>query len=225
MSDNSIEKKVKHIGSQLMTWYDSFGRDFPWRHTNNPYHILIAEMLLRRTTATAVARVYPDFITHYDSPEVLAQSRLSSIAKRVTTLGLQNLRAKHLKQTATIIVNDYQSKIPPDFDKLSKLPGVGRYVASAVLNFAFNEAISLIDGNVLHFISRVFGLRFTGPEDEAAWQFMYSFGPELQHSVFYWSIIDLVGTVCIRHSPRCEICPIPELCSFKKERENSNGSP
>ncbi len=217
MSIMPLQTKMKLVNSRLVGWYESNGRDFPWRYTTNPYHVLIAEMLLRRTTATAVAKVYPDFIKRFDSPKTLAQSRIPSIAKQITTLGLQNQRATHLKQAAISIVNDNNSKIPNDFDKLFNLPGVGRYVASAVLNFAFRKPVSMIDGNMLLFISRVFGLKFTGPEDEDAWSFMDSFGPESQQSIFYWSIIDLVGTVCIRQSPRCEICPLDELCSWKKK--------
>jgi A/G-specific adenine glycosylase len=216
---------MKLVKSRLVEWYQSNGRDLPWRHTTNPYHILIAEMLLRRTTATAVARVYSDFINRFESPDILARSRISSIEKQVSTLGLQNQRAGHLKQTAISIVNEYNNEIPNDFDKLSNLPGVGRYVASAVLNFAFGEPVSMVDGNMLHFLSRVFGLKFTGPEDEEAWRFMDSFDSGFQRSIFYWSIIDLVGTVCIRRSPRCEICPLNKLCSWKKTREERNGSP
>lgn len=218
MSENSLDSKKRQVNTRISDWFKTNGRDFPWRITKEPFRILVAEMLLRRTTATAVARVYPDFIIRFDTPERLARSRVSTIEKQVTTLGLQNLRAQHMKSTASRIVNDFKGTIPNDFEKLSSLPGVGRYVSSAILNFAFGEPVSLVDGNVIHLMSRVFGLKFNGPSDEDAWSFMNSFGLDAQSSAFYWGIIDLVATVCTRKSPRCAICSLNELCTWKRER-------
>jgi A/G-specific adenine glycosylase len=176
-------------------------------------------MLLRRTTATAVARIYSEFIHRFDSPDVLARSRLSTIEKQVTTLGLQKLRARHLKETARKIMREYDGKVPGNFEELSNLPGVGRYVASAVLNFAFENPVPLVDGNVVHLVSRVFDIQFEGPDDDEAWNFMESVGSKTQHSVFYWAIIDLVALVCIRSSPRCSICPLNQICSWSMKKE------
>jgi A/G-specific adenine glycosylase len=174
-------------------------------------------MLLRRTTATAVARVYSKFILRFDTPDTLTRSRLSTIEKHVETLGLQKIRAQHLKKTAKKIVDDYKGEVPRNYMELSSLPGVGRYVASAVLNFAFGKPIPLVDGNVVHLISRVFDLQFNGPDDDEAWSFMESFGSDTQQSVFYWAIIDLVALVCIRSSPRCSICPLMQICSWSNK--------
>jgi A/G-specific adenine glycosylase len=224
MSANALESKKEKIKIQINEWYKINGRDFPWRETDNPFHILVAEMLLRRTTATAVARVFHDFISHYDTPERLARSRISTINKQIATLGLQMSRAHHLKQTASQIIKDFDGKVPNDLKELSSFPGVGRYVASAVLNFAFGEPIPLVDGNVIHLMSRVFELDFEDPSDEEAWRFMGSFGPDAQSRIFYYGIIDLVATVCIRSSPRCSKCPLNELCSWKDKRLDPNGT-
>lgn len=224
MKTDSFESKRNQMSSQLIQWFENNGRDFAWRTSNNPFHILIAEMLLRRTTATAVARVFPDFIQRFNTPNKLSSARMPTISKQVSTLGLQNQRAQHLKDTARRIVKDFEGAIPNDFKKLFSLPGVGRYVATAVLNFAFGEPLALVDGNVIHLISRVFGLQFDGPTDQNAWDFMESFGADTQHSVFYWSIIDLVATTCIRSSPRCSICPLKEICTWTLKRGKLNGT-
>jgi A/G-specific adenine glycosylase len=218
-----LEIKKNQFAEQLIEWYTTHGRDFPWRTTKNPYHILLAEMLLRRTTATAVARVYPNFILRFENPGILVKTRISTIEKQVASLGLQKQRALHLKQTATTLVTDYEGRVPRDHLSLSRLSGVGRYVASAVMNFAFDGSFPLVDGNVLHLLSRVFDLSFDSPTDENAWQFMESFGPDIQHSIFYWSIIDLVAMVCIRSSPRCSECPLRLLCSWNRRNETQNG--
>lgn len=222
--NSNLEIQKNQFAQQLVEWYQTHGRDFPWRATKNPYHILLAEMLLRRTTATAVARVYPTLLLRFENPKSLAKARLSIIEKQVASLGLQKQRALHLKRAATSIVNDHEGRVPRDVVALSQLPGVGRYIVSAVMIFAFGESLPMVDGNVIHLLTRVFGLSFTGPTDESAWQFMESFDPDVQHRVFYWSIIDLVAMVCIRSSPRCSICPLRLLCSWNKKKEIQNGS-
>jgi len=224
MSANSLESKKEQTKIQINEWYKANGRNFPWRVTKNPFHILVGEMLLRRTTATAVARVFHDFVNRFDTPEQLARSRISTITKQVSTLGLQVSRAQHLKMTASRIVKDFDSKVPNDFKELSNFPGVGRYVASAVLTFAFGEPVPLVDGNVIHLMSRVFELKFDGASDEEAWRFMESFGSDTQSSTFYYGIIDLVAIVCIRSSPRCSICPLNQLCCWNAKRSEAHGT-
>lgn len=201
------------VREKVIAWYYEHGRNFPWRQTKDPYHILIAEMLLRRTTASAVSRVFDDFMKRFDTPLRLARARESSIVQSLASLGLQTLRAKQLKETASIITKNHDGMIPNSFDALGSLPGVGGYIASAVLNFAFGEPVPLVDGNVIHFLSRVFGVSFTGPTDKHAWEYVSQFGgahrPEL-----YWGIIDIVAVICLRRNPRCPVCPLSALCDW-----------
>ncbi|MBN2229328.1 MAG: hypothetical protein JW779_07005 [Candidatus Thorarchaeota archaeon] len=215
MSNVPIESRKAQFRQSILDWFKKNARVYPWRSTNDPYHILIAEMLLRRTTATAVSRVYPNFIKMFDTPEKLASSKISDIESVVGTLGLQEMRAKHLHDMARIIVTNYSGVIPNDFSQLIELPGVGRYVASAVLNFAFVQPIPLVDGNIQHLISRVFDIAFKNSSDQRVWDFMASFGIEAQCTVFYWGIIDLVALVCLRKTPRCGICPLASFCNWR----------
>jgi A/G-specific adenine glycosylase len=206
-------RKAALVRKRVINWYDQSGRDFPWRNIADPYHILIAEMLLRRTTASAVSRVFNDFISRFDTPARLARASESTIAQALTSLGLQSVRAKQLKQTATIIMKDFNGTIPKSHEALRSLPGVGVYIASAVRNFAYGEATPLVDGNVLHFISRVFGILFDGPTDKRAWDFVSKFGGSHEPKL-YWGIIDLVSITCLRRNPRCSICPMSEICEW-----------
>jgi A/G-specific adenine glycosylase len=211
MGDETRENAI--VRKKVITWFDQYGRNFPWRETTDPYLILIAEILLRRTTASAVSRVFPDFIGRFDSPERLARSRESTIARALSSLGLQTLRAKQLKEAASIIVRDYDGDVPRTNESLQSLPGVGDYIASAVRNFAFGVSVPLVDGNVIHFLSRVFGIQFAGPSDVKAWEFMTKFGGS-HKAKLYWGIIDLVATVCLRRDPRCTICPLSKVCNW-----------
>jgi A/G-specific adenine glycosylase len=202
------------VRKRVITWFDKHGRDYPWRNTTNPYLILIAEILLRRTTASAVSRIFPDFIQRFGTPMCITQAQESTIAKALSSIGLQSLRAKQLKKTASILVQEYDSKVPRSNEMLQSLPGVGFYIASAVRNFAYGESVPLIDGNVVYFVSRVFGINFTGPTDPEAVEFVTQFGG-LHDAKLYWGIIDLVATVCLRRKPRCGICPLAKVCNFR----------
>ncbi|MGD9396320.1 MAG: hypothetical protein PVJ05_07820 [Candidatus Thorarchaeota archaeon] len=206
-------RKNALVREKVIEWYTQHGRDFPWRNTTDPYQILIAETLLRRTTASAVARVFNDFLSRFDTLERLARSRESTIARALVSLGLHSLRAKQLKKTASLIIKEYNGKIPRSYETLLSLPGVGQYIASAVRNFAFGDAVPLIDGNMIHFLSRVYGTQFTGPTDKNASEFVAQFGGSHQAEL-YWGIIDLVATICLRQSPRCSICPVSITCEW-----------
>jgi A/G-specific adenine glycosylase len=111
------------------------------------------------------------------------------------------------------IMSDYAGEIPKSHEDLLSLPGVGQYIASAVRNFAFGEQVPLVDGNVVHFLSRVFGIEFSGPSDEEAWMFTTLFGGS-HKSELYWGIIDIVATICLRQTPRCSTCPVSGTCTW-----------
>ncbi|MBY8998434.1 MAG: hypothetical protein KGD60_11940 [Candidatus Thorarchaeota archaeon] len=210
---DDVARKHASVRKKVILWYNQHGRSFPWRNTTDSYHILIAEILLRRTTASAVSRVFNDFMNRFDSPTRLAHARESTIVRALSTLGLQTLRAKQLKETASIIVKDWNGEIPKSHESLQSLPGVGNYIASAVRNFAYGESVPLVDGNVIHFISRVFGIQFAGPTDTKAWEFMAPFGGS-HKAKLYWGIIDLVAAVCLRRNPRCGVCPLSKVCEW-----------
>jgi A/G-specific adenine glycosylase len=206
-------RKDALVRKRVIDWYSQHGRDFPWRNTTDPYQILIAEMLLRRTTASAVSRVFNDFVTRFDTPKRLARAHESTISRALASLGLQSLRAKQFKKTASIIMKEYNGEIPKSHENLQSLPGIGAYIASAVRNFAYGEATPLVDGNVIHFISKVFGIQFRGPTDKKAWEFVAKFGGS-HESGLYWGIIDLVATICLKRNPRCPICPLSKVCEW-----------
>lgn len=211
----STESMKRSVRDHIIRWYDTNGRDFPWRSSSDPYKVLIAEMLLRRTTASAVARVYPAFIRRFERPEQLARASTRTIVSMIDTLGLQNLRAQHLQETALCLVKEFKGVVPDTMEQLANLPGVGVYVASAVLNFAFHRFTPLVDGNVIHLLSRLFEMTFAGPTDRSARDFIESFEPRHQNKAFYWGIIDLVATICLRRAPRCMKCPLQELCAWR----------
>lgn len=207
---------LRRVSEAIISWQRQQGRKYPWRDSNNPYEILIAEMMLRRTTAMAVSRVYPLFIDTYKSSNELASAPIGSISRLVAPLGLQTTRSRHLKEIARIITEEHRGEVPSDSESLRALPGVGDYIAAAVRNFAFRKPEPLVDNNVVHLLSRIFETSFSGPNDTKAWEFMKRFGGPSHEPRLYWGIIDLVASTCKRRNPRCTSCPVADLCRWRR---------
>jgi A/G-specific adenine glycosylase len=207
------DKRLSLVREAIIAWFDHHGRDFAWRKTSDPYQILIAEILLRRTTATAVSRIYLEFLKRFISIERLAKARTKTIERALNTVGLQSVRARNMQKMAKMVLKDYGGLIPKDQLILESLPGVGRYAAAAMMNFAFDEPEPMVDGNVVHLINRVFSLGVSDPKDNVIWEFMKHFGGP-QDKRLYWGIIDIVASVCLRRVPRCHECPLSESCDY-----------
>lgn len=202
----------------VVRWYKKEGRSFPWRETSDPFAILIAEMLLRRTTASAVLRVYDSFVNRFGTPQKLAAASERVIAGRLISLGLQSIRAHQMHETAILILREHDGHVPDNNEHLERFPGVGKYAASAVLNFAFSHSVPMVDGNVAHLLKRVFSSDLEGPTDPHAWELMHVLGGRRQPKHLYWGIIDLVATICLRRMPRCNRCPLDKLCDHSTNR-------
>lgn len=198
----------------IIRWFSSYGRRFDWRKNDNPFNVLIAEMLLRRTTASAVARVYGQFMMRFGTPAAIASAKEPELSRLLESLGLQAVRTQQILRTGGVLVEEFNGTVPKEMDALLSLPGLGRYGASAVMNFAFGVHIPVVDGNVIHLMNRVFNLGFRGPHDENAWRFMADFGGRNQDKRLYWGIIDLVAALCLRKNPRCTSCPLLRYCKY-----------
>jgi A/G-specific adenine glycosylase len=208
----------KRVKANIIKWFEEYGRDFPWRHDDDPFHVLLAEMLLRRTTAVAVMRVYPSLVKIGGTPEALMNLNRREVESLITPLGLQSVRAKHLQRTATLLVEDHDGSVKAASNNLEDFPGVGRYTACAVRNFAFSIPEPLVDGNIILFLNRVFGTNFKGPEDDATWHFVDNMAGPDHDSRFYWGVIDFVSAICLHQQPRCKQCLLQDDCSFFSER-------
>jgi len=217
MAWHGVESDVlRWVRKRIISWYRRHGSRYSWRTTKDPYKVFIAEMLLRRTTATAVSRVFDQFISRFPTVQTLAAAEECDITEIVSSLGLQNTRAKHLREAAQIIVQQFDGMIPDTETALKQLPGLGRYGVAAVLNFAFSIPRPMVDGNILHLFRRVFGLSFRSVDDEEAWLLAERLGGRRQPPELYWGMIDLVAQVCLRRRPRCEQCPLSSRCKYRQ---------
>jgi A/G-specific adenine glycosylase len=128
-------------------YYKHHGRDLPWRRTDNPYHVLVSEIMLQQTQVDRVLSKYSLFIRKFPDFPVLARTPLREILTVWQGLGY-NRRALALKKTAQLVVKQFDGRLPAHIDDLLHLPGVGKATASAVLAFAFNQPVTLLETNI-----------------------------------------------------------------------------
>ncbi len=131
----------------IYAYYQEHGRKLPWRETSNPYHILVSEIMLQQTQVERVTEKYKEFIKAFPDFHALAQAPLQTILKVWQGLGY-NRRAIALKKSAEMVVTTYNGALPSSPDVLMTLPGIGRYTASALVTFAFNQPTVFIETNI-----------------------------------------------------------------------------
>jgi A/G-specific adenine glycosylase len=207
--------KKELFAKRIIIWGKTNRRSFLWRQSKNPFHILIAELLLQRTAAKQVEPVYTKIIMRYSSPAELANARLEDILTILKPLGLA-YRASRLIEISRFLQEEFQGIVPSDKKELMKLRGVGNYSANAVLSFAFGKDVAVVDANVLRVIKRVFSIEVSAEshKDLAIWSFVNGLIPKGQASDFNFSLIDFSSLVCSSKNPKHKICPIKGLCNY-----------
>lgn len=143
-----MNKHERAFQNQVLQYYDRYGRhDLPWRQTNDPYAILVSELMLQQTQVERVIPKYQAFLKRWPTVDSLARARLATILKEWQGLGY-NRRAQFLKRTAEEVMRSGGGKFPSTLHELCALPGIGPYTAAAVCVFAHNESVVLIETNV-----------------------------------------------------------------------------
>lgn len=203
------------LSIELITWWSGNKRIFPWRTTNDPYKILISEVLLHRTKANQVVPIYLQFIDRFPTIASLSSAPFEQIDSLLKNLGL-NWRAKLLYKMAQEIVTCYNGTIPEEKNELESLPGISNYITAAVRNFAFNIADPLLDTNTVRILGRVFGFAVTDSSRRSP-QFVYlynSLKPREAYRDFGYALLDLGALICTPRQPKCELCPLNKSCLF-----------
>jgi A/G-specific adenine glycosylase len=183
----------------------------------DPYKILISEVMLQRTRADQVLPVYQDFIQRFPDIRTLCSADSDEISKFISRLGLF-WRTKLIVKMAEFLSKNYNDKIPSDRLQLLAIPGVGEYVADALLVFAFSKKRTVIDSNVVRVVSRYFGIPLQSEMRRKATfiRFCQSLADDLHSDKireFNWGLLDHSATVCMPR-PRCQKCPLAKRCNY-----------
>lgn len=149
------EKQTKEFQNMIFDWWKDHARDLPWRRTRDPYRILVSEVMLQQTQVSRVLPKYPEFIEAFPTVEALAVASPAVILRLWKGMGY-NRRALYLKRTANAVVRDYNGIFPKEESLLVKLPGLGIYTARALLVFAFEKDVAMVDTNIRQIITHFF---------------------------------------------------------------------
>ena len=199
----------------LLKWYAANQRDLPWRHTNDPYAILVSEMMLQQTTVQTVLKYYQTFMTRFPELGSLAAADEEAVLNAWKGLGYYS-RARNLRLAAMQIAERHAGQFPRDYQELLRLPGVGPYVAGAVMSIAFGEPCPAVDGNVLRVMARLDNLKDDisrlGVRKEIVRR-VEDMIPERGVGTFTQAMMELGALVCRPVSPGCENCPLKSMCA------------
>lgn len=210
---------LTNLRAALLSWWRENGRSFPWRSTTSAFQILMAEMMLRRTQACQVVPVYVRFISQYPDARSLANAAASEVSDALYSLGL-SWRVPAFQQLARVLVDQYDSYVPTDYNTLITLPGVGDYVAAAVCSFAFEQPRIIADTNTVRVAGRIYGIS-THAESrrrKPIRELLEALLDRLDPRQFNYALLDLAALICTPSDPECSICPLNLLCKTGQER-------
>lgn len=209
-------KKRKFFTKKLLDWHRHNSREFPWRETNDPYHILVAEIMLQKTDADKVERIFETFISKYPTPDVLAKADVDQVGDDIKLLGL-HYRASRLSKIASDIVEKHGGCVPQEKEELIAFIGVGEYIANAVLCFGFGRDVPLLDTNVVRVMDRVFSVKTSKSRartDRILWETVGTLIPVGLGRDINLGILDFSATMCRSRNPLHDACPMKGICDF-----------
>ena len=189
----------------LSGWYRATARPFPWRHTRDPYAILVSEVMLQQTQADRVVPYFERFMAAWPTPAALAAAPLVDVLDAWSGLGY-NSRAKRLRDAATVIA---EAGWPRDLEGLMELPGVGPYTARAVAAFAFDARVPAVDTNLRRVLSRWYGEELS----PAALRLVATQNLGADAAEWNQAMMDLGARICRPRAPRCIECPVEQWCA------------
>jgi A/G-specific adenine glycosylase len=214
----------RRFRQRLLTWYGRYGRDLPWRKTNDPYHILVSEIMLQQTQVDRVLPKYAEWLGKYPSLEALAAAPENEVTQAWYPLGY-NIRPRRLQTIAREAVARYGGQLPAEEETLLSFKGIGAYTAGAIRSFAFHERAAILDTNVARVLFRVFvgkGDRKSHAMTRHLWRVSETLLPSRQVFDFNQALMDLGAMVCVARDPKCLVCPMAKSCRafpFNPEHE------
>jgi len=201
----------------IIGWFRREGKDYPWRHTTDPYAILVSEMMLQQTQVATVLgrRYFENWLEAFPTPAALAAASEQELLRAWEGLGYYN-RARNLQRTARAICEEHGGTFPPEVEKLRQLPGLGDYTAGAVATFAFDAPAPIVDANIARVLARLF--HFTGlvdaePGKSQLWQWAGQLVPRRDARVYNSGLMELGQRICLPKQPICTACPVAEFCA------------
>lgn len=216
-------KNLSSLRDALHSWFGEEGKNHPWRRTQDPWAILVSEIMLQQTTVAAVIanRRFEQFLDKFPDLIAISMAPEPQLLKAWEGLGYYN-RVRNLQKTAIAVLTHYDGEFPKDPATLETLPGIGKYTAGAVSSFAFDQAAPIVDANIARVLARLFDYQqeidsTSGQRQIWDWarQLLDSNSPRLFNS----AIMELGQTHCASKKPACLVCPLARFCQCRKPEE------
>jgi A/G-specific adenine glycosylase len=204
----------RRFRQRLLTWYRRHGRDLPWRKTDDPYHILVSEIMLQQTQVERVLPKYAEWLAKYPSFHALAAAPEQDVTRTWYPLGY-NIRPKRLQSIAREAVERYGGRLPADEETLLSFKGIGAYTAGAIRSFAFRERAAILDTNVARVLFRVFiadGDLKSHAMKQHLWKVSEALVPKRDVFDFNQALMDFGAIMCPARKPKCLVCPMSKSC-------------
>ena len=212
-------EQIARVHLALLSWYASAQRPLPWRATDDPYAILVSEIMLQQTQVERVLPKYHQFLATFPTLADLANAPTAEVISVWVPLGY-NRRAVNLQAIARQVIAEYDGRLPETVDGLLKLKGIGRYTAGAIACFAYHQQVATVDPNIYRVLHRVF-LGLEHPEPKLNTEAMFSFAADVLPAgqAYNWNqaLMDMGATICTSANPQCARCPLQECCTAYQE--------
>jgi A/G-specific adenine glycosylase len=207
--------EISGLRRRVLAWYESDRRPLPWRATRDPYRIWVSEVMLQQTQVNTVIPYYRRFIRRLPNVRQLARADLEDVLKLWEGLGYY-ARARNLHRAAGMLVERHAGRIPDRWEDFRALPGVGDYIAAALLSIAFEKPYAVVDGNVKRVLARL--LTMAAPVNQTASHTIFQAEADRlldrrRPGDFNQAVMELGAMVCTPSSPNCTICPLTRFCA------------
>ena len=200
---------------QVLDWYQKYGRKtLPWQLEKTPYKVWLSEVMLQQTQVATVIPYFERFMERFPTVTDLANAPLDEVLHLWTGLGYY-ARARNLHKAAQMVANLHMGVFPETFEEVAALPGVGRSTAGAILSLSLGKHFPILDGNVKRVLARCYAIAgWPGKKDveKKLWDISEQVTPAQGVSQFNQAMMDLGAMVCTRSKPKCELCPVNNIC-------------
>ncbi|KQO27376.1 A/G-specific adenine glycosylase [Acidovorax sp. Leaf78] len=215
------------VAERVVAWQMASGRNhLPWQQTRDPYRVWLSEIMLQQTQVSTVLDYYARFLARFPDVAALAAAPQDEVMGLWSGLGYYT-RARNLHRCAQQVVSEHGGAFPRTAEVLATLPGIGRSTAGAIAAFCFSERVPILDANVRRVLTRLLGFDAdlaSAKNERVLWEHAQALLPDrdLVNAMprYTQGLMDLGATVCVPRAPRCEVCPLNQVCvAFK------NGDP
>ena len=211
MKSKKERERIKSIFKLLKKEYTNVKPQLDYA---NPLELLIATILSAQCTDARVNIVTEDLFKKFKTPKDYADAKIKELEKIIFSTGFYKQKAKNIKGCCSKLINEHNSQVPNDFDKLTELPGVGRKTASVVAGHAFNIPAIAVDTHVNR-ISNLLGLVSSKNPDKIEIELKEILPKKDWVSSTLW-FINHGRKICIARRPKCDQCILIELCPSAK---------